>query len=128
MSKLLLLLSFMSLVILAIGTTFFANYPIFQLASSSSFYEHIREILASILFLQLITHPPRHLVFRILSGLVAISIGGWAIAVTYASMMPLLDTLSLLASAAAIGVTALEVNPESAKRNRPEKSTSPLIA
>ncbi len=128
MSKLLLLLSFMSLVILAIGTTFFANYPLFQLASSSSFYEHIIEILASILFLQLITHPPRHLVFRVLSGLVAISIGGWTIAVTYASLMPLLDTLSLLASAAAIGVTALEVNPESVKRNRPEKSTSPLIA
>jgi len=128
MSKLLLFLSFLSLVILAIGTTFFTNYPLFQLASSSSFFEHVREILASILFLQLITRPPRHLIFRILAGLVAISVGGWVIAVTYNGMMPLLDAFSLLASAAAIGVTALEVNPESAKRNRPEKSSSPLIA
>ncbi len=116
MSKLLLLLSFLSLVILALGTAFLHNNTIFWLASGSPVYQYVREILATVLFVQLITHPPRHIVFRLLAGLTAMLVGGWALAATYNGSMPFLDTLSLLASASAIGVTALEVKPEGGEK------------
>lgn len=132
MSKMLLLLSFLSLVILSLGTAFLSNNTIFWLASGSPVYQYVREILAAILFIQIITHPPRHIVFRALAGVVAILIGGWALAATYNGTMPFLDTLSLLASASAIGVTALEVRPENVKRLNVKQSKSgsgnPLIA
>lgn len=128
MSKLLIFLSFLSLVILAVGTYFFPNYPLFLLASDSNTYRYIIEILASLLFFQLITRPPRHMIFRLLSGMIAALVGGWVIVTTYNGTMPFLDVFSLLASAAAIGINALEVNSETAKKNHPVKTTSPFIA
>jgi len=128
MSKLLLFLSLLSLVILALGTSFLPNYPLFQLASSSNFYQHVREILAALLFFQLVTHPPRHLIFRLLSGGVGVLVVAWVLINTYTGVMPFLDGLSLLAAAIAIGVTSLEVSSETTRKNHPEKSTSPLIA
>lgn len=127
MAKALMFLSFLSLVILAIGAAFFSNAQLFMLASINTNYQIIREVLASVLFLQLITHPPRHFAFRVLAGLVAVTIGGWAIMSTYNGTMNLLDTFSLIASATAIGVTALEVSTASEKK-RPARSTNPLIA
>jgi hypothetical protein len=132
MSKLLLLLSFLSLVILAVGTAFMHNSTLFWLASGSPAYQYVREVLATVLFVQLVTHPPRHMVFRILAGVVAVSIGSWALFTTYNGTMPFLDTMSLLASASAIGVTALEAKPVSNKRMNVKQakagSGNPLIA
>ena len=127
MGKTLMFLSFLSLVILVIGAAFFPNAQLFILASTSGSYQLVREILASVMFLQLITHPPRHLAFRILAGVVAVGVGGWALKSSYNGTMLLLDMFSLLASAVAIGVTALEISP--AKEQKPKtRTSSPLIA
>lgn len=127
MAKALMFLSFLSLVILAVGAAFFSNAQLFMLANISTNYQIIREVLASVMFIQLITHPPRHVAFRILAGVLAVGVGGWAVMSTYNGNMNLLDTFSLIASAAAIGVTALEVNTVTEKK-RPAQSTNPLIA
>lgn len=128
MGKLLMILSCISLVILAVGTAFAPNNQLFLLASDSSLYQYIREVLAATLFLQFVTHPPRHIIFRLLAGMLALSVAIWVIANSYNGVMPLLDTLSLLASATAIGVTALEIRPETKINSLPQDSTNPLIA
>ncbi len=128
MGKLLMLLSCVSLIILAVGTAFAPNNQLFLLASDSNLYQYAREALAATLFLQLVTHPPRHVAFRILAGMLALSVATWVAISFYHGLMPVLDVLSLLASASAIGVTALEINPDSKNRHLPEDSTNPLIA
>lgn len=128
MSKALMVLSFLSLVILAVGTAKLHNNQIFLLASDSNLYQYIREVLASVMFLQLVTHPPRHIAFRMLAGAVAIGVVGWAVVQSYDGIMPFLDTFSLLASASAIGVTALEVNQTSRQKIGAARSSNPLIA
>lgn len=112
MSKVLLFLSFLSLVILALGTAFMQNNTMFWLADGGLVYKIVIEVMATILFVQIITHPPRHIFFRILAGLVSLLVGIWTIITTSTGAMPLLDSLSLLASATAIGVTALEARPK----------------
>ena len=128
MSKLLLLLSFISIVILAIGTAFMPGNELFLLAGRSSGLEYVREILATILFSQLITHPPRHIFFRLLAGGSAIVVAGWTILSSLNGNMLFLDTLSMLAAAIAIGVTALEVSTARAKGIQRKLGSNPLIA
>jgi hypothetical protein len=108
MGKMLLLLSLVCLAILSIGTGLFPQNPDFWLASGASTYQHIRELLAVVLTLQLITRPPRHIWLRMLSGAVAVTVGVWSIEATYANHMLLFDTLCFLSASVAIGVTALE--------------------
>ena len=79
MSKLLLFLAFLSLAILAIGTAFMPNSQVFLLASPGNAYECVREVLASILFLQLVTRPPRNIVFRIIAGISALAVAAWGV-------------------------------------------------
>ena len=124
MGKVLLLLSFLSLIILILGKALVPNSEILLLASGSGIYQHVRELVASIVFLQFISPPPRHIVFRVLSGIVALSVGSWAIESTLNGLMPFLDTFSLLASASAISVAALEVRPV----NKFTNNANPLIA
>jgi hypothetical protein len=58
--------------------------------------------------LQLATNPPRHKTFRIVTAMVSSLTAFWVITATYNNQMMLLDSLGLLASSIAIGVTALE--------------------
>ena len=67
-----------SLVFLIAGTTKYPNQAMFWLASGSSTYQYIREILAGILITQIITRPPRKIWFRLLAGSLAVSIAAWA--------------------------------------------------
>lgn len=127
MSRLLLVLSFLSLIVLILGTAFMPHSEVLMMASGSSIYQYVREGLAAILFWQLVTHPPRHIVFRILSGGIAASVATWAIYVTFIGVMSPLDALSMLGAAAAIGVTSLEVRPKKESFNN-TYSGSPLIA
>lgn len=125
MSKVLLFLSFISLVILTIGTSIVPQSHVFILASNSVTYDYIREGLAALLFLQLITRPPRHLIFRLLTGSIALVTAGWVIWSALNNTMSVLDILSIASAAAAIGVTTLEVQPE---EKTPKKSSNPLLA
>lgn len=109
MAKLLLLLSFICLVTLALGTSQLPNDPTFWLAAQSPLFQHVREALAGVLLVQLVTRPPRHLIFRLMTGILSLGVAAWAVNATLAGQMMVLDSLSLLAAALAIGVTSLEV-------------------
>lgn len=118
MSKILLALSFVSLLVLIIGTTFFSQNPVFWLATGGAVYQHAREALAAVLLLQLFTRPPRHLIFRIVSGLLAIAVAGWTLGATYNNQMLFLDSMSFLAASFGIALTALELRPASKPENK----------
>lgn len=108
MGKVLLVLSFIALMILAIGTAKSPQDPAFWLASGAAGYQHVRELLMSVLFLQAVTRPPRHVIFRILSGGIGLFTAVWVVSATYSYQMPFLDTFCFMAAAIAIAVTALE--------------------
>ena len=130
MAKILLFLSFSVMLMLILVTAFAPNNSILYLAGSSNNLQYIREFLASVLLLQLVTRPPRHLIFRLLSGFIALSVGVWVIDSTYAGSMLFLDSLSLLAAATSIGVAALEFS--TSRLNKPTikeyHSGNPLLA
>ncbi len=125
MSKLLLFLSFLSLVVLAIGTSIAPQSQVFIFASNSAAFDYIREGLATVLFMQLVTRPPRHLIFRLLTGSIALVATGWVVWSALNGTMPLLDVLSIASAAVAIGVTTLEVRPA---EKSPKKNSNPLLA
>jgi len=108
MGKLLLFLSLGILVFLSVSAALFPQNLMFLFASASSTYQHIRELLAFVLILQLVTRPPRHAWIRVLSGTIALAAGIWAIDATYIGQMLLLDSLAFLGASIAIGVAALE--------------------
>lgn len=110
MRRILLLLSALGLVTLALGTTYAPNDPTFWLAASTPVYQIVRGALAIVLFVQFVTHPPRHILFRLLCGLISVSAGIWAIQETNAYHMMALDTLSIMAASIATGITALELS------------------
>jgi hypothetical protein len=114
MGKKLVAAALFTLIFLAFGTEIAPDSPLFWLASSAVGYQVIRFGLVLILLLQLGSDPPRHRTFRIISAWVAGVTSLWVLRATYANYMALLDTLSLLGSVVAIGLTALErTSPDS---------------
>jgi len=111
MRKTLLILSFASLIILAVGTSLAPNNSMFWLANGDVAYQIVRMILSAMLLLQIFTEPPRQLYFRIMSGVAALAITVWALQLTYINHMLLLDSFSILAASIATGLTALELSP-----------------
>lgn len=110
MRRLLLLLAALSLGLLAYGTAYYPDYAAFWLASGEPTYQFVRLFLASALFIQFVTHPPRNVYFRLLCGFIAVASASWAIQESLAYHMMYLDTLSFLGASVATGITALEVN------------------
>jgi hypothetical protein len=108
MGKKLLAAALLTLIFLAFGTQIAPDSPMFWLASSTIGYQVVRFGLMLVLLLQLCTDPPRHKTFRIISAVVSGLTAFWVLRATYNNHMMLLDSLSLLASSIAIGVTALE--------------------
>jgi hypothetical protein len=96
MGKVLLLLSLLALLFVGIGTALMPNNPMLWLASGAPVYQYARIALAVILLIQFTTNPPRHLWFRLLAGIVALVIGGWATQQTYDYHMQFLDTFAFL--------------------------------
>lgn len=124
MGKLLLLLSMMSLMFLYVLSEVSPQSPALWLASVSFSYQLIRIVLSMILLVQIFTHPPRHLVFRFVAGLIAIMVGGWAIGSTYGYQMQLADTLAFLIASLAIGITSLEYRPEESMNKKINKASA----
>jgi hypothetical protein len=113
MGKILHILTCACLVLLLFGTAWFPDSSAFWLASSTNFFEYMRGVLLCVLVVQLVTKPPRNIYFRLAYGMLATAVGAWALKATYDAQMEALDSLSLLAAAIAIGVTALELRPAS---------------
>ena len=109
MGRILLVLSFLSLVVISIGTTIAAQSPLFWLASTGVTYEDVRLVLCLFLVLQIASQPPRYIWFRLVSGSVASIAGLWVIAQTLGGQMFTLDSLSLMSACIAILVTSLEI-------------------
>lgn len=61
-----------------------------------------------VLFAQLATRPPRHLMFRVLAGAIAGITALWVVIETQLYHMMFLDSTAFMAACIAIGVTALE--------------------
>ena len=108
MGKALLVAAFAILAFLAFGTENASDNSMFWLASSAIEYHVVRFGLMLLLILQIATNPPRHRVFRAISMIVATTVSAWTLSATYNNHMLFLDSLSLLASATAIAITALE--------------------
>ncbi len=107
-----MVLSFVCLVLISVGTLLSPQSPLFWLASPSTDYQDVRLLLAIILVLQLATRPPRHLWFRVVSGMIASLVGFWAINQTSSIQMLALDSFSIFGACLAILVTSLETNTD----------------
>ncbi len=108
MSKLVLLLSFIVVVITGVGVALAPDNSLFWLASDGSIFQHMRIAIGSLLAIQLVTRPPRHVWFRIFAGTIAACTAYWSIVQTYEYHMQLLDTLAFLGGSFTIAATALE--------------------
>lgn len=108
MGKLLLILSMIGILYLGIGTATRPDDFMFWLASGELLNQQVRGVIFFTLLLQVFTNVPRHLVFRLTAGTVAIITIGWTILATNSFTMPMLDTLAFLMSSIAILVTVLE--------------------
>jgi len=108
MGKLLLFLAMSSLMALFIVSLIAPDSSIMWIASASLTYQIMRLGLSVILFVQLLTQPPREVWFRAITGLLAVSVAVWAIYSTYIYQMPAADTLAFIGASLAVGVTALE--------------------
>jgi hypothetical protein len=108
MGKALLVLAFIGLGIVSIGTHLEPNSIVFLLASESRQFQILRGVLEFTILLQLITRPPRHLLFRLLTGVIAASTMLWIVFSTYNGQILPWDSLSILGASIAIMITAIE--------------------
>jgi hypothetical protein len=107
-TKLLQLLSLLWIIAVGLGVFFFPNASIFWLASASPAYQLARIIVGSVLLTQFLSHPPRHIWFRLLSVAVALGTVGWAVAQVNDYHMQLLDVLVFFSASCTMIETALE--------------------
>ncbi len=110
MGKLLVFLSFISLVFLQIGSYLFPGDPVMWLAGNSQAYEVARLALLPVLAALLVTNPPRHLVMRYFVGLLAVTLLGSVAYLTYSNTIGMLDTLAFAAAGISMGIVTLEIN------------------
>lgn len=108
MKKLILLLSFVCLGLLTVGTAMKLDNVLFWLASDSTAYQYIRLLLALVVLILFSTNPPRRAWLRVSTGLVAAAVGAWTINLTFAYAMNISDTICFLATSIAIAVAVLE--------------------
>lgn len=113
MNKLLLLVSLLALTVTGVGTALYPNNPMFWLASGATYMQYVRIALGFVLFVQLVTNPPRHLYFRIFGGSIAAVVGFWALTQSYSYHMQLLDSLAFMGASLVVLATALERKPQS---------------
>jgi hypothetical protein len=108
MKKIMLLLSFMCLCLLMVGTTMKLDNIFFWLASDSMLYQCIRLALAVVVLALLFTNPPRRIWLQLVTGLFAIGVGGWVVQSTIVYSMHISDAICFLATSITIAVALLE--------------------
>lgn len=123
----LIVLSLCSLLILIASNMVAPNSFLFWLADHSVRFQHVREALAAVLFLQLLPIKQIHSsMSRILAGGIALAIAVWVIMNTYGGSMQLLDSFSLMSGAVAAGIAALDGSYISG--NRKKQVSNPMLA
>lgn len=103
-----ILFAFVALVAVMLGSYFMPNTPALWLTNGDSATQAVRLVLAGLLGAQLITTPPRAIVFRgitLVGSLFAISFGLYMVG---GINSPIVDTLLFLQAGVALAITALE--------------------
>ena len=125
--KWLMILSLCSLLILIASNMVAPNSFLFWLADHSVRFQHVREALAVVLFIQLLPLKQVHsLMSRIIAGGIALAIAVWVVMNTYGGTMQLLDSFSLMAGAVAVGISALDGSYTSSKHKK--QISNPMLA
>lgn len=112
MGKTMLMVAFICLSVVAMGTAVMPQNPLFWLLSSHSAHQYARLLLLVIMLAQLRTNPPRNPYFRVITGALGAFVGAWALQETYEYLILPTDTLMYLGSALAIIITSLELPAE----------------
>lgn len=105
--------SLVVLLAMGIGSYYAPDGSFFWLASVDMGAQVVRMVLILLLSVQLFTEPPRHLAVRLITGAAAIGTAVWALQVSTFMNTPIFDTVILLQTAIALGVSALELQGES---------------
>lgn len=108
MTKLLLAGSMITLVALNIASFVIPQDSIFWFASVAPIYQILRGALAVILFILLVTKPPRHILIRLVSFTIAVATAAWTYDQYVHYAIPILDAVLLSAVAIAILIVSLE--------------------
>ena len=124
MTKLLLSSAFFSLLFLCAGTLFDPNNSIFWLAASDAQTQIMRTCIELIILSLLFSKPPRHVITRLVTSVVAIGIGIFAFVQSMQLNLPLLDCIAFLSSSIAVLIAALEleVKPDQIEESLPHTS------
>jgi len=100
--------SLIGLLSIMIGSYYAPDSPFFWLASTDVGAQMVRMGLVLMISVQLLTEPPRHMAIRILTGLTALATAVWAVHASTFMNTPIFDTVVLLQTAIALGISALE--------------------
>lgn len=123
----LIILSLCSLLILIASNMVAPNSFLFWLADHSVRFQHVREALALVLFIQLLPLKQTHsFMSRIIAGGIALAIAVWVIMNTYGGTMQLLDSFSLMSGAVAAGIAAL--GGSYARTDHKKQVSNPMLA
>lgn len=112
MTKLLQLLSIICLLFVGFGVHFAPNDPLFLLASGSVIGQILSGLLVTVLLVQFLTQPPRHLYMRIASLGVALLALGWIVVQINNSQIQLLDFIVFVGASISVTEAALERHQE----------------
>ncbi len=111
MDKLVVFFAMINLTALEIGSLFFSNSPLMWLAGSSTGFILARAFVILLLIALIVTHPPRNNYLRAFVGSVAVIIFSSVLYMTFGrdGLMPVFDSVSLMAASFAMGMMALEI-------------------
>jgi hypothetical protein len=108
MGKVLAILALLGLTAFYLLTLKYPNNTFLLFSNGTQLYQNMRELLCIALFLQVITKPPRHVIFRIATSLLSVGVLYWLVnEIIVGTMLPF-DVLIFLAAGISIGIISLE--------------------
>lgn len=113
MRKFILFLAFLSLGLLVTLSVLAPNSSPMWIAATTTPFVVLRTFIMAILFTLMTTSPPRNVYFRGFVSVVTVVLAGWVLG---NDGLKILDSISLIGTCCAMGVTVLEVTPETTPR------------
>ncbi len=110
MTKFILVLSSLGLTILLLLGVFDPSNSIMWLASTTDNFTKLRAALLLVIFVLLVTEPPRNKYLRAFIGLLSVGLVGASIGAFYQNHMQVLDAFLLLSVGISSGISVLERN------------------
>jgi hypothetical protein len=113
-------LALMALLTMLVISLAWPASSIMWLASTSGPAVLLRGYLAFLAFTLLCTNPPRHPALRLITGVTAVMLLGWASYATYTNQMQFFDGVLYISVGLLFGATAIERKPQSIMINDQE--------